>query len=218
MKPLIIFDCDGVLVDSEQIASKVFADHLTGIGIPHTQQQCLERFTGLSLDSCKSIIEMETGKYLPVNFFTDLQRETLTLFERDLQPVSGIVDVLDFLVEKDWLCCVASSGSYDKMAATLGKTKLHRYFDGRIFSASDVQQGKPAPDLFLRVAERQQFHPANCIVIEDSQPGIMAGLAAGMSVCAFGNRHNGFSDARVFSDMAELPALLIALQQSMMTV
>lgn len=208
MKSLIIFDCDGVLVDSEAIASKVFAEHLTQAGHAYTPEECLMRFAGLSLDSCRAMVEAESGRLLPENFFLHLQRETFARFSEALQPVPGVVDVLEFLREHEWPCCVASSGSHEKMAMTLEKTGLLKYFGNRIFSASDVLRGKPAPDLFLHAARSQGCPPARCIVIEDSVPGVLAGIAAGMQVCAFGDRHAISADAQVLTCMSELPAML----------
>ena len=208
---LIIFDCDGVLVDSEVIASSVLAKHLTLAGHPHSQQECIARFTGLSLDSCRALIEAEAKTPLSEEFFLQVQHETFSRFVEDLQPVPGIVDVLEFLREKKWSCCVASSGSYKKMALTLNKTNLQKYFDEKIFSASDVQRGKPTPDLFLHAARSLGYLPEHCIVIEDSAPGVKAATAAGMQVCAFGSQHEASADTQVFTDMAELPAILTML-------
>lgn len=208
MKSLVIFDCDGVLVDSETIASSVFAKHLTQAGFPHTAEECLVRFTGLSLDSCRVLIESEFRALLPEGFFLRLQRETFARFSEELQPVPGVVDVLEFLRDQQWPCCVASSGSHEKMAMTLEKTGLRKYFGDRVFSANDVLHGKPAPDLFLHAALSQGCQPARCIVIEDSVPGVVAGLAAGMQVCAYGEKHVISSDAQVFTCMSELPAML----------
>ncbi|HSC75843.1 MAG TPA: HAD family hydrolase [Pseudomonadales bacterium] len=211
MKPLVIFDCDGVLVDSEDIASTVFSEHLVLAGFPYTQQECLTRFTGLSLASCKGLIEQESAALLPENFFLHLQRETFARFSEELEPVPGVVDVLEFLREQRWPCCVASSGSHEKMALTLGRTGLQHYFADRIFSASEVQRGKPAPDLFLHAARVQDYQPACCIVIEDSRHGVEAALAAGMHVCAFGEQHVISADTQVFTRMSELPAVMTSI-------
>lgn len=217
MKPLVIFDCDGVLVDSEPIASAVLADHLTAAGMPHTPRQCRERFTGLSLHSCQQMLEAESGKPLPAGFFDALQRDTFARFEAMLQPVPGIVTVLECLRDWGWDVCVASSGGHDKMAVTLGITGLGDYFAGRIFSASDVARGKPAPDLFLHAAARLGFAASQCIVVEDSPPGVQAALAARMAVCAFVAQpplSGGLcesADAQAFTAMPELPDLLLSI-------
>lgn len=221
MKPLIIFDCDGVLVDSESIASAVFSEHLAQAGISLTPQQCFERFTGLSLDSCKALIEMESAVPLPEDFFLQLQKNTLARFSNELEPVYRVMEVLDFLLEQHWPFCVASSGSYEKMETTLTKTGLQKYFTNRIFSASDVQRGKPAPDLFLHAARIQGYHPARCIVIEDSAPGVLAALAAGMQVCVFGELHEEqhavSADAQRFTCMSELPTILASIDAGLFT-
>jgi len=210
---LIIFDCDGVLVDSEVIASAVLAKHLTLAGYPYTPQECMVRFTGLSLDSCRVLIEKEAKKTLSKEFFQQVQNETFSRFAEDLQPVAGIIDVLEFLQEQQWSCCVASSGSHEKMALTLKKTGLQKYFGERIFSASDVQHGKPAPDLFLHAAHSVSYLPEHCVVVEDSKPGVMAARAAGMQVCAFGSQHEAAADTQIFTRMAELPAILVSIQK-----
>ena len=218
MKPLVIFDCDGVLVDSETIASEVFAAHLSAAGFPCTPQDCRERFTGLSLASCRQLIEKESGRSLPPDFFEHLQWETFARFAESLQPVAGIFDVLHCLQEWQWDFCVASSGSHDKMAMTLKATGLHSYFAGRIFSASEVAAGKPAPDLFLYAGARMGFAASQCIVVEDSLPGVRAAQAASMPVCAFGAHHAadarlcGSADAQAFTCMSELPAILLSMQ------
>lgn len=214
MRPLIIFDCDGVLVDSESIASAVLAEHLASAGHFHTQQECLERFTGLSLDSCRALVEGESGKVLPEDFFVHVQHETFSHFKKKLQPVAGIVDVLEYVCDQRWPCCVASSGSHDKMALTLGKTDLHKYFGSSIFSASEVERGKPAPDLFLHAANALGYLPRHCIVVEDSVPGVRAGLAAGMQVCAFGDQHEKSTNVQIFTRMAELPAILMSMHEN----
>ncbi len=214
MKSLVIFDCDGVLVDSETIASAVFSEHLLSVGFSYTQQECRARFTGLSLDSCKALIEQESSMPLPDNFFLHLQTETFARFSEELQPVQGVINVLEFLREQQWPCCVASSGSQDKMALTLGKTGLQQYFGKRIFSASDVQRGKPAPDLFLHAARVQGYHPEHCIVIEDSSHGVTAALAAGMQVCAFGEQHAVSANTKMFACMSELPAILNSINDT----
>lgn len=211
---LIIFDCDGVLVDSEVIASAVLAKYLTMAGYPYTSQQCMARFTGLSLDSCRTLIDAEAKRTLSEDFFLQVQRETFSRFSEDLQPVADIVDVLEYIREQQWSCCVASSGSHEKMALTLKKTGLQKYFDERIFSASDVQHGKPAPDLFLHAAQSLGYLPEHCIVIEDSKPGVMAAIAAGMQVCAFGDQHEISADTQIFTRMAELPAILTSFSLS----
>jgi len=175
---LIIFDCDGVLVDSEALAAEVFAKHLSAVGWTITAQECGRRFTGLSLSSCGQLIEAKLGKALPHDFFTAMQKETFTRFDRDLLAVEGVEDLLKGLTLP---YCIASSGDYDKLSRTLTKTRLKQYFGDNIYSAVEVAKGKPEPDLLLYAAHKMgAIAAANCLVIEDSLPGIAAAKAAGM--------------------------------------
>lgn len=212
--PLVIFDCDGVLVDSEPIASSVFAEHLLNIGLDYSAADCRQLFTGLSLSSCERHITDTHGIVLPGNFFARMQEETYARFAQSLQPVDGVCAVLDFLDEAGWRYCVASSGSHEKMRMTLSHTGLLPRLANRLYSASEVAQGKPAPDLFLHAARAESYAAVDCIVIEDSAPGMQAALAAGMRVCAFGDSAlTGQTKATVaFTDMSELPAILSAMQ------
>ncbi len=212
--PLIIFDCDGVLVDSEAIASRVFAEQLYKAGFDYSTDECRLQFTGLSLDSCRQQIEALHSRALPENFFAQLQSATFARFAQQLRAVDGINNVLDFLDTAGWNYCVASSGSYDKMRFTLGLTHLLPRVEDRLFSASDVLQGKPAPDLFLHAARQCGYRAQHCIVIEDAAPGILAAQRAGMLVCAYGEQHTGIAQTPstvAFTDMSELPAILTRL-------
>jgi HAD superfamily hydrolase (TIGR01509 family) len=179
---LIIFDCDGVLVDSESIAAQVMAAHVSALGWPMSLVQCQQAFKGLSLASCRAIIEQHLRKKLPAHFFQYLQQDTFAAFERDLTAVIGIEALLQTLCVGS---CVASSGYFDKLAVTLQKTALQHYFANRVYSAEQVANGKPAPDLFLYAAAQMSVAPARCLVIEDSLPGVEAALAAGMQVIGF---------------------------------
>lgn len=216
--PLVIFDCDGVLVDSERVASAVFAEHLCQFGLAYTAQDCAQLFTGLSLESCGQLLAEKHGVDLPVSFFAKMQVDTFARFSQTLHPVEGIHAVLDFLDGGCWQYCVASSGSYEKMHFTLGHTGLLKRMSGRLYSASDVARGKPAPDLFMYAAKQQQRAPAHCVVIEDAWPGVQAAHAAGMRVCAFGAQHakaaRQMPDTVAFTDMSELPAILSNMLRS----
>jgi beta-phosphoglucomutase-like phosphatase (HAD superfamily) len=214
---LVIFDCDGVLVDSEMIANREFAKALTDIGIPTTVEQSMERYVGRSMKSCYEEIEAHLGRSLPPDFARHLDQSTFAAFERDLLAVSGIEAVLDALDAIKLPYCVASSGSYDKMQITLGKTGLlDRFsFEGkrRIFSSSEVARGKPFPDLFLYAAAQCETQAQHCVVIEDSVPGVQAGLAAGMHVLghaaaayAGAERRLSAAGATIFNGMPELLA------------
>ncbi|MFL0798037.1 MAG: HAD family hydrolase [Cellvibrionaceae bacterium] len=183
---LVIFDCDGVLVDSEPLAAEQLATHLAKLGVEDVES-FTERCRGLSMVTGIALIEAEIGGPLPQEFLENLQRDTYASFEKSLKPVRGIEKVLGQLQRWDIPCCVASSGSHEKMSVTLGVTQLGAWFDGRIFSAvdDDVARGKPAPDLFLYSAKQMGVKPENCIVVEDSVPGVQAAVAAGMRVIGF---------------------------------
>jgi HAD superfamily hydrolase (TIGR01509 family) len=204
---LIIFDCDGVLVDSETLASEAFAEQLQLAGFDYSIADCQNTFTGLSLSTCQAMIEHESKRRLPAGFFERLQSQTFKRFADGLQAVAGITELLTFLQHSGIASCVASSGDHNKMQFTLGHTQLLPYFDHRLFSASDVARGKPAPDLFLHAAQQMGYQPNRCIVIEDSLPGIIAAQAAGMISCGYGASVAG-SGTVSFTHMAKLPEIL----------
>lgn len=204
---LIIFDCDGVLVDSEGIAREVFARALTEAGFAMTAEQAGRQFTGLSLASCQVWIEAHFGRPLPPDFFAALQRATYAEFAKSLKPVEGIEDVLIWLQQKDMPCCVASSGSYEKINFTLSHTGLLRYLAPHIFSAQSVARGKPAPDLFLYACKQMGVAPTEAVVVEDSSPGVAAAVAAGIYVVGFGQDVPACAGVRIES-MEALPAVI----------
>jgi HAD superfamily hydrolase (TIGR01509 family) len=212
---LVIFDCDGVLVDSEVISCRAHSDVLSRHGYPITLQQVFDRFLGRSTRQANLEVEAELGRALPDEFHVQLQDEQLRAFEADLQAVPHIHLALDKIAQA---ICVASSGSQQRMRVTLGRTGLYDRFAPNIFSASQVTNGKPAPDLFLFAAERMNVSPERCLVIEDSVPGITGGRAAGMPVLGFhGGSHcrDGYGEklrdagaAMIFDDMRQLPELI----------
>lgn len=210
----VILDCDGVLVDSERITSRVFAGLLTELGIPHTQQEVLTRFTGHSMAECQAIAEeLNGGRPLAVDLGDTLLARARAAYAAELTPVPGVVEVLDLLDALGIPCCVASNGDHEKMDATLGVTGLRERFAGKRFSARDVARAKPAPDLFLHAAEALGVAPAECVVVEDSPLGVQGGVAAGMAVLGYAElieagRLREAGAARTFTAMAELPALL----------
>ena len=199
----VIYDCDGVLVDSEPTSNRVLAAVLTEIGLPTTPEESMATFMGRAWASCLAIVEERLGAQPPPDL-TERYRAARNEALRAVRPVDGVVDALEAIALPD---CVASSGDHGKMRVTLGATGLLERFEGRIFSALDVPggRGKPAPDLFLHAAERMGFDPATTAVVEDSEPGVEAGLAAGMRV--FGYR---VAAPTTFDDMRELPDLLAA--------
>lgn len=214
---LVIFDCDGVLVDSELLASRMLSRELTRLGFPLSPEDCLARYTGISMASVVAKVEADWGRSLPKDFVERLREQDHAAFRAELRPVSGVQEALRRLKTPT---CVASSGSLAKMRLTLGVTGLLPHFEPRLFSAEMVAHGKPAPDLFLYAARRMGVSPERCVVIEDSAAGVAGARAAGMRVFGFaGGGHAGSGYAEmlqdagadaVFARMNELPALLVS--------
>ena len=210
MQGLVIFDCDGVVVDSEPLANRVLNARLEALGLPLSLEESAARFTGRSMAGCVALVERLLGRPVPENFVADLRRETRAAFERGLEPVPGIVAVLERLPLP---FCLASSGSHEKIRHSLRLTGTDRYFgQDRIFSAEDVARGKPAPDLFLHAASRCGVRPGACTGVEDSVPGVEAAVGAGMRVLGFAARTPPrtleVAGATIFSKMDQLPGLL----------
>jgi HAD superfamily hydrolase (TIGR01509 family) len=207
----VIFDCDGVLVDSEPIANRVLAALLTEAGLPTTYEECTRVYRGRAMSSCLAIATERLGRELPFDVAARYYAQIEATFTRELQPVPGILAALERIDLPD---CVASSGPHHKMRVSLGATGLWERFEGRIFSASEVGRGKPAPDLFLHAAGRMGFDPATTVVVEDSRPGVEAAVAAGMRVLAYAAQTDADELAAAggepFADMADLPDLLAA--------
>lgn len=210
MIDLVIFDCDGVLVDSERLAIKVDVQVLAQLGWPITEEEAVERFVGFSEADFRLAIESHLGRRLPDDWEEQVEPLYRGAFAAELRPVEGIVEALDRIAIPS---CVASSGTHEKMRFTLGLTGLYERFRDRIFSATEVDRGKPSPDLFLHAANRMGVRPAACVVVEDSVHGVTAARAAGMAVFAYGG---GVTPAAklagpgttVFVHMRDLPGLL----------
>lgn len=207
---LVIFDCDGVLVDSELIANRVFVAMLGELGLAVTLEFMFENFVGRSMRHCWDEIGVLLGHPVPDDQRRELQRRTNAALAAEVQAVQGVEAVLDSMQVP---YCVASSGTHEKMATTLGATGLLPRFRDRIFSASEVARGKPAPDIFLHAAQRCGVEPAACAVIEDSAAGVEAGVAAGMTVygyCAFTPESRLLAAGAhfTFDSMSQLPSLL----------
>jgi HAD superfamily hydrolase (TIGR01509 family) len=206
---LVIFDCDGVLVDSDRISLRIQAEHITALGMPTTYEDCVRDFLGLGRPGTVRILEERHGGPLPEGWEEELDAAVHAAFRRELRPVDGIVSALDQIAIP---ICVASSGSQEKMRLTLGLTGLRERFEGRIFSADKVERGKPAPDLFLFAAARMGAAPEDCIVVEDSPIGAAAARSAGMRALGYAPDDDGEPLARegaaVFHSMADLPALI----------
>jgi len=209
---LIIFDCDGVLVDSERVANEVFARVLDEVcGLQFTLDDMFDTFVGHSRAQCLQKVEQIIGEAPPAELDLRYQRDINDALEKTVQAIDGIDSVLDALPLP---YCVASSGSHDKMRMTLGKTGLMRFFDGNIFSTSDVERGKPHPDIYLHAARSMGVtDPTRCLVVEDSPIGVTGAVAAGMRVFGFAelmpaHRLQASGAHHVFDRMHDLPDLI----------
>ncbi|MEO7921170.1 MAG: HAD-IA family hydrolase [Thermoanaerobaculia bacterium] len=210
----VIFDCDGVLVDSEAIGNRVFAEAATAAGAPMSSTEAFALFRGRKMADCVALIEGRLGRAVAPDFVDELRARMAACFKNEVRAVDGIEFALDRLARP---FCVASSGPAEKIRLTLGLTGLLPRFDGRIFSSYDVGSWKPEPDLFLHAARAMGSDPAACAVVEDTVWGVRSGVRAGMAVYGFAPvsptspddaRLLAAEGARVFSDMRLLPGLL----------
>jgi HAD superfamily hydrolase (TIGR01509 family) len=218
---LVIFDCDGVLVDSEVIALRQTRRALSQAGLKLTDDEALRRFLGRRLDTVVQLAQVELGGQLPPEFPADLTRDILAHFENELKGISGVRQALAGLRMP---VCVASSSPPERIRQSLVLTGYEALFAPNIFSASMVAEGKPQPDLFLHAAREMGVAPDRCLVIEDSVAGLLAAAGAGMEAFAFvgGSHFHAVSDfgplvaagaALTFDDMAQLPALIAQRQR-----
>ena len=216
---LVIFDCDGVLVDSEVISCRAHADVLTRHGYTITADQVLDRFLGVSDHEARMMIETELGRSLPDEFEAEIKQATLGSYANDLTSISGVGEAIAAI---GLAKCVASSGTPEKIRHGLTCAGLYDVLAPHIFSASQVTRGKPAPDLFLFAARQMQASPGRCLVIEDSVPGVTGARAAGMTVLGFhGGSHcrpghaatlRTAGAAVTFDDMRQLPNLIAGIE------
>jgi HAD superfamily hydrolase (TIGR01509 family) len=179
---LLIFDCDGVLVDSELITNRVFVGMLNELGLRLSLEDMFERFVGRSMPQCLSMIKELLGHAVPEDFLAEYQVRIAAALKSELKAVDGIESVLNSMKLP---YCVASSGTHDKMQMTLGLTGLLGKFQGKMFSVTEVAHPKPCPDVFLHAARQMGAAAASCAVIEDTPTGVQAGAAAGMTVFGF---------------------------------
>ncbi|MBL8580340.1 MAG: HAD family hydrolase [Mesorhizobium sp.] len=212
---LVIFDCDGVLVDSEPISVSVLVDHLSKAGAGLRESDAYRLFLGRSMASIEVLLKRDFGLTLTREHLDDIRTETFSRFRAALRPVPGVAETLPRLPR----CCVASSSGLDRIRLSLSLTGLLEMLEPHIYSASMVARGKPAPDLFLHAAREMGVRQEDCVVVEDSPAGIDAAKRAGMRVFAFTGGSHAL-DARladvltslkpdaVFSDMTQLPDLL----------
>ena len=209
---LIIFDCDGVLVNSERVANEVFAAVLEEVcGLQFTLEDMFDTFVGHSRDQCLQKIETMIGEPPPPELDQRYQQDINLALAESVAAIDGIETVLGQL---SLPYCVASSGSHDKMRMTLGKTDLMRFFNNKIFSTSDVERGKPHPDIYLHAARSMGIDdPGRCLVIEDSPIGVAGAVAAGMLVYGFAelmpaHKLHASGAHLVFDRMLDLPDLI----------
>jgi HAD superfamily hydrolase (TIGR01509 family) len=216
---MVIFDCNGVLVDSEPLAAAIVSQEFMRAGFPLTPEIVARYFTGRRPADMFAEVEIAAGRKLPPGFATTVASATLRRFRAELRATSHMAQALTWLRGPK---CVASSSSFDRIRVSLESTDLIRFFEPYLFSATEVKNGKPAPDLFQHAAAKMRVAPRDCIVVEDSAVGVAAGVAAGMTAVGFvGGSHAGgrlaeqlrAAGARaVISDMRALKGTIIDLR------
>ncbi|MFI5619718.1 HAD family hydrolase [Streptomyces sp. NPDC051567] len=183
---LVIFDNDGVLVDSEPISNTILSGYLTELGHPTTYEDSLRDYMGAAVHRVHDLVHERTGQRLPEEFDQVLHDRVFAAFERELRPVDGVTEVLAELSAQGIPYCLASSGSHERIRVGHRSAGLGEWFEEEwIFSSEDVGKGKPAPDLFLHAAREMGVEPGRCVVVEDSRLGVQAARAAGMDVLGF---------------------------------
>jgi HAD superfamily hydrolase (TIGR01509 family) len=217
---LIIFDCDGVLIDSEIVAARLEAEAITELGLPTTAEEICRRFAGTTTREVWATLERELGRPLPHGFFEAHLAHVRDVFSRDLEAIAGARAAVAAVAATGSPYCVASSTQLASLITNLGTAGLADLFDGNVFSASQVKRAKPAPDVFLFAASQMGADPADCVVVEDSVAGVTAARRAGMPVVGFlgGSHVTAGHDERlraagaraIFSQMSELAAVLAA--------
>ena len=211
---LVIFDCDGILVDTENLANRRLAEWLAAAGYPTSFEYCRKNFSGRSMASVQKEIEAATEVRLGADFVERWNAGLPDLFSHGVEAIPYVREFIETVRAAGIPYCVATSARISKMHITLGQTGLLPLFEHAMFSATMVGRGKPFPDLFLHAAKTMGFAPADCIVIEDSVAGTQAGIAAGMRVySSHGDPYSdrdGLADAGgvLFDDMRELAGLV----------
>jgi HAD superfamily hydrolase (TIGR01509 family) len=210
---MVIFDCDGVLVDSETISNDVLAGMLRAEGLPTTLEQARGDYQGLLLGEIVDAVEARLGRPLPDHWVAQYERERSEVFRRELRAVPGVKEVVSRVTDAGVKVCVASQGKLEKTRLSLDLTGLRELFaDSALFSAHSVPRGKPHPDLFLLAASTMGAEPANCVVIEDTPSGVTAAVRAGMRVFGYAADSDAAAlraaGAEVFHSHDRLPRLL----------
>jgi len=211
---LVIFDCDGVLVDTEPVANRLLARIITELGHPVTYEDCRRRFVGRMMEEIQAELETALDRDLGAEWCDSVRKQTEAAFAAGIDVIPGVAAQVQGLIAAGIPLCVASSGKISKMHLTLGQTDLLPLLGHVLYSAEMVGRGKPAPDLFLHAARQMGVAPERCVVIEDSVFGVQAGIAARMRV--LGYAADPFTDdealraagATVFHSMDDLPGLL----------
>lgn len=216
---MVIFDCNGVLVDSEPLATEIVSQEFMRAGFRLTPDIVAHYFTGRRPADMFNDVEIAAGRKLPAGFAATVASATLRRFRSELQATKHVAQALSWLRGPK---CVASSSSYDRIRVSLECTGLIRFFEPNLFSASEVRNGKPAPDLFLHAAAKMKVQPRHCVVVEDSAVGVAAGVAAGMTAIGFtGGSHvrgrladhlRAAGARTVISDMRALKSTIIDLR------
>jgi HAD superfamily hydrolase (TIGR01509 family) len=216
---VVIFDCNGVLVDSEPLVTTVVSQEFMRAGFPLTPDIVARYFTGRRATDMFAEVEIAAARKLPVNFAATVAAATLRRIRNELRASPHMAYALTWLRGPK---CVASSTTLDRIRVSLETTDLIRFFEPYLFSSTDVGKGKPAPDLFLHAAGKMQVHPSDCIVVEDSPVGVAAAVAAGMTVIGYvggshagsqlGNHLVGTGARTVISDMRALKSTIIDLR------
>lgn len=215
---LVIFDCDGVLIDSEPLCDRVVSAELRTVGWVMTPEECGRRFIGMSFYDMVPLIEAQIGQRLVTDWIAGLVAKVALAMAEEVEMMPGARDALEATTALGLPWCIASNSSHQEMAAKFGRTGLAELVAGRLHSSDDVialgRRGKPAPDLFLAAATAAGVAPARCVVIEDSLHGVRAAMAAGMDCLGFSphgdGAHLASAGAAPFHDLAVLPELLRA--------
>jgi HAD superfamily hydrolase (TIGR01509 family) len=210
---LVVFDCDGVLVDSERISLRELAESIRAVGLPISDAEVTTAFKGETLAGVTSGVERRLGRQLPTGWLDEFQARRVDAFRAELRAVPGARALVEAVTDEGLDSCVASQAGVAKMHLTLGLTGLRPLFaDDRLFSSDMVPRGKPAPDLFLHAADSLGHRPESCVVIEDSVLGVVAARAAGMRAIAYAadGDPRALSDAGadLVYDLGEIPAIL----------
>ncbi|MGE0668407.1 MAG: HAD-IA family hydrolase [Sphingomonadales bacterium] len=209
---LVIFDCDGVLVDSEAIGDQVLIDLLALRGITVSLADFSSRYIGLTLQAVAEDLNTRYGLSLGDPWLEEVRVATETAFHAGLEPIPHVRELIEALERAGVPICVGSNGSVSKMITSLGITGLLKHFEDRLFSGQDMQRGKPFPDLFLHAADAMGAAPGDCVVIEDSAAGLKAAQAAGMNALAYvadpAHAPAELSGGHPFTDMRQVPGLI----------